>query len=244
MKLVKADNYQSWYIEEKNQSIIVDPWLTKKLNNKSSFFIQRKKERVTFLNSSQLQKIKAILITAPFEDHLQIESLKFFSKDTPIYTSNMVSKVLKKKFVSNPIHILDESGAKICNMKVSSLPTSYPYYNSTFSILFESNNKRIFHEGHIVNFKYLHKNKIKADVSILTADQVKLFGLITLGMGTKNTLKACKMLESEHLFITGNNPEDTKGIIGKFLLTKKMEIDKISSEINVHANGGDAIEIN
>lgn len=244
MKLVKADNYQSWYIEEKNQSIIVDPWLTKKLNNKSSFFIQRKKERVTFLNSSQLQKIKAILITAPFEDHLQIESLKFFSKDTPIYTSNMVSKVLKKKFVSNPIHILDESGAKICNMKVSSLPTSYPYYNSTFSILFESNNKRIFHEGHIVNFKYLRKNQIKADVSILTADQVKLFGLITLGMGTKNTLKACKMLESKHLFITGNNPEDTKGIIGKFLLTKKMEIDKISSEINVHANGGDAIEIN
>ena len=46
MKLVKADNYQSWYIEEKNQSIIVDPWLTKKLNNKSSFFIQRTKERV------------------------------------------------------------------------------------------------------------------------------------------------------------------------------------------------------
>ncbi len=243
MKLVKADNYQSWYIEEKNQSIIIDPWLTKQLNNKSSFFIQRKKEKITFLNSSQLQKIKAIIITAPFEDHLQIESIKFFSKDTPIYTSNMVSKVLKKKFVSNPIHILNELGTEICNMNVSALPTSYPYYSSTFSILFESNNKRIFHEGHIVNFKYLHKHQIKADVSILTADQVKLFGLITLGMGTKNTLKACKMLESENLFITGNNPDDTKGFIGKFLLTKKMEIDKISSEINVYANGGDAIEI-
>ena len=243
MKLVKADNYQSWYIEEKNQSIIIDPWLTKQLNNKSSFFIQRKKEKITFLNSSQLQKIKAIIITAPFEDHLQIESIKFFSKDTPIYTSNMVSKVLKKKFVSNPIHILNELGTEICNMNVSALPTSYPYYSSTFSILFESNNKRIFHEGHIVNFKYLHKNQIKADVSILTADQVKLFGLITLGMGTKNALKACKMLESENLFITGNNPDDTKGFIGKFLLTKKMEIDKISSEINVYANGGDAIEI-
>ena len=243
MKLVKADNYQSWYIEEKNQSIIIDPWLTKQLNNKSSFFIQRKKEKITFLNSSQLQKIKAIIITAPFEDHLQIESIKFFSKDTPIYTSNMVSKVLKKKFVSNPIHILNELGTEICNMNVSALPTSYPYYSSTFSILFESNNKRIFHEGHIVNFKYLHKNQIKADVAILTADQVKLFGLITLGMGTKNALKACKMLESENLFITGNNPDDTKGFIGKFLLTKKMEIDKISSEINVYANGGDAIEI-
>ena len=243
MKLIKADNYQTWYIEKNNESIIIDPWLTKKLNTKNSFFIQRTKKTRTYLKQNQIEKIKAIIITAPFEDHLNIESIKYFSKYTPIYTSNMVSKILKKKFVSNPIHILNELGTEICNINVTALPTSYPYYSSTFSILFESNNKRIFHEGHIVNFKYLHKHQIKADVAILTADQVKLFGLITLGMGTKNALKACKMLESENLFITGNNPDDTKGFIGKFLLTKKMEIDKISSEINVYANGGDAIEI-
>ena len=244
MKLIKADNYQTWYIENENESIIIDPWLTPKLNEKNSFFIQRTKKITTHLETFQINKIKAIIITAPFEDHLNIESIKYFSNQIPIYTSNIVLKLLLKKGVSNPINILNEVGANICKLKVSALPTSYPYYSSTFSILFEdSNNNRIFHEGHIVNFKYLKAKKIKADIAILTAEQVRLFGLITLGMGTKNTLEACKILESNTLFITGNNPKDTKGFISKFLLTKKMDLIKLSKKLEVYFNGGDSIEI-
>ena len=48
----------------------------------------------------------------------------------------------------------------------------------------------LFHEGHRVNFKYLIKNNIKADIAILTAEESKLFGFIQLGMNYKNTLKA------------------------------------------------------
>ena len=43
MKLIKADNYQTWYIENFDKSIIIDPWLTNKHQPKGSFFIQRKK---------------------------------------------------------------------------------------------------------------------------------------------------------------------------------------------------------
>jgi len=45
MKIIKADNYQSWYIEYLNNSIIIDPWLTTKLQPENSFFIQRSKNR-------------------------------------------------------------------------------------------------------------------------------------------------------------------------------------------------------
>ena len=62
-------------------------------------------------------------------------------------------------------------------------------------------------------------------------------------MGTKNTLEACKILESNTLFITGNNPKDTKGFISKFLLTKKMDLTKLSKKLDVYFNGGDSIEI-
>jgi len=144
MKLIKADNYQTWYIENENESIIIDPWLTSKLNEKNSFFIQRTKKITTHLDAFQLNKIKAIIITAPFEDHLNIESIKYFSNKIPIYTSNIVSKLLVKKGLSNPINILDEVGSNICKLKVSALPTSYPYYSSTFSILFEDSNNNSF----------------------------------------------------------------------------------------------------
>ena len=113
----------------------------------------------------------------------------------------------------------------INSIKVKALPTSYPYYHSTFSILFkDQDGNSIFHEGHRVNFKYLKANKISADVSILTAEETKLFGFIQLGMNYKNTLKAIDILQSKILFITGNEPNKTEGFISKFLFTKSFNL--------------------
>ena len=87
MKLIKADNYQTWYIENLDKSIIIDPWLTNKLQPKGSFFIQRKKANNTILTDEEVNKVNAIIITAPFEDHLHFDSIKMFSESTAIFTS-------------------------------------------------------------------------------------------------------------------------------------------------------------
>ena len=57
MKLIKADNYQSWYIENNNMSILIDPWLSNKLQPENSFFIQRNKDNITVLNQEQMEKV-------------------------------------------------------------------------------------------------------------------------------------------------------------------------------------------
>ena len=240
MKLIKADNYQSWYIENNNKSILIDPWLSNKLQPENSFFIQRNKDNITVLNQEQMEKVNSIIITAPFEDHLHFDTIRMFSDDITIYTSNIVKKVLIKNKINNPIIILNENGHMINSIKVKSLPTSYPYYKSTFSLLFEDeDHNRIFHEGHRVNFKYIQRNNIKADVSILTAEESKLFGFIQLGMNYKNTLKATELLESNKLFITGNFPNKTEGFISKFLYTKSFNIDDITKKIDTYINEGD-----
>ncbi len=74
MKLIKADDYQTWFIEKDNKSIIIDPWLTKTLQPEGTFFIQRRKKNPTCLSEDQVKNISGIVITAPFEDHLHIES--------------------------------------------------------------------------------------------------------------------------------------------------------------------------
>ena len=243
MKLIKADNYQTWYIENLDKSILIDPWLTKKLLPDDSFFIQRYKASNTILTNEQLKKVNAIIITAPFEDHLHFDSIKTFSQSTAIYTSNIVKKILIKNKIKNPIKILDESETIINSIKTKALPTSYPYYNSTFSILFEDQNgNSIFHEGHRVNFKYIEKNKINADVSILTAEETKLFGFIQLGMNSKNTLKALDLLKSKVLFITGNSPDQTEGLISKFLITKTFNLERLSKTNKVFLNEGDVYQ--
>ena len=241
MKLIKADNYQTWYIENSDKSIIIDPWLTNKLQPSGSFFIQRNKANNTILSSEEINKVNAIIITAPFEDHLHFDSIKIFSENITIYTSNIVKRKLIKNKIKNPIKILDESETVINSIKVRALPTSYPYYHSTFSMLFkDQNGNSIFHEGHRVNFKYLKRNKINADISILTAEESKLFGFIQLGMNYQNTLKALDALQSKILFITGNNPDKTEGFISKFLFTKTFNIDHLSEKVDVYLAEGDS----
>ena len=137
MKLIKADNYQTWYIENLDKSIIIDPWLTTTLQPSRSFFIQRNKANDTILTHEEINKVNAIIITAPFEDHLHYDSIKLFPESTAIYTSSIVRKFLNKNKIKNPIKILDESETVVNSIKVKALPTSYPYYRSTFSILFE-----------------------------------------------------------------------------------------------------------
>ena len=129
-------------------------------------------------------------------------------------------------------------------MNFKALPTGFPYHPATFALLIEDKKgNRIFHEGHIARFKYLIKNNIKADTVILTAEEVKLFGLLRLGMDYKRTLKACNILDAKNLFITGTNPEKTSGLISKFLTISPLEKDKIKSKIKFFYKAGDSIDL-
>tara|TARA_Y100000589_G_scaffold46751_1_gene39236 strand:- start:94 stop:825 length:732 start_codon:yes stop_codon:yes gene_type:complete len=242
MKIIKADNYQTWYLEHNNNAILIDPWLTNTLQPEGSFFIQRKKNNSSCLSKVEIGKVNGIIITAPFEDHLHLESINMLA-DIPIYTSKIVKKQLIKNYIQNKIYILSEQTTKVNDLNIKALPTSYPYYRTTFSLLIEDNKgNSVFHEGHRVNFKYLNENNIKAEIAILTAEETKLFGFIQLGMNYRNTLKAANILGSSQLFITGNNPEQTQGFIKNFLKTKSFNIDDLSKEINVYKNEGDFYE--
>ena len=242
MKIVKADNYQTWYLENNNNAILIDPWLTNTLQPEGSFFIQRKKNNSSCLSKVEIDKVNGIIITAPFEDHLHMESINMLS-GMPIYTSNIVKKQLIKNNIQNKIYILSEQATNVNDLNIKALPTSYPYFSTTFSLLIKDDKENsVFHEGHRVNFKYLIKNNIKADIAILTAEESKLFGFIQLGMNYKNTLKAVNLLGSNQLFITGNDPDQTQGFIKKFLMTKSFNINDLSRQINVYKNEGDFYE--
>ncbi|MDC3164665.1 MBL fold metallo-hydrolase [Gammaproteobacteria bacterium] len=242
MKIIKADNYQTWYLENDNNAILIDPWLTNTLQPEGSFFIQRRKINSSCLSKVELDKVNGIIITAPFEDHLHMKSINMLT-NIPIYTSNIVKRQLIKNKIQNSIYILSEQTTNVNNLNIKALPTSYPYFNTTFSLLIKDDKENsVFHEGHRVNFKYLIKNNIKADVAILTAEESKLFGFIQLGMNYRNTIKAVNLLGSSQLFITGNNPDKTLGFIKKFLTTKSFDINDLSRQINVYKDEGDSYD--
>ena len=65
MKILKADDYQTWFIEEDNFSILVDPWLDRKLNPNSSIFLQREREDSSCLTDEDVKNVDCLLYTSP-----------------------------------------------------------------------------------------------------------------------------------------------------------------------------------
>ena len=76
MKIIKIDDYQSWYVESDEEAIIIDPWLDKVMQPKSNLFINRSRNENALITEEMINKVSCILISAPFEDHFHEKKLE------------------------------------------------------------------------------------------------------------------------------------------------------------------------
>ena len=241
MRIIKADDYQTWYIEENDFGLLVDPWLDTKLNPKNSIFLQRERKHPCALSKKELKKVKAIIITAPFIDHLHLPSIKQLHNKVKIITTKKVKKILIKNNIDNPVACIDNQVMEVGPFKLSTFPAGFPYSLSAFCFFLENDEgKTIFHEGHKANFHTLKKLKKKCDVVLITLDSVKFLGVITLSMGSKDAFKTASLLDSKRIMATGTKPNEIKGLI-KYFLAIKQEDDLTSDEFNVYTKKGDEV---
>ena len=103
MRVIKADDYQTWFIEENDYGVLIDPWLDKKLNPENSVLLQRERKEASSLSQEELDKVELVIITAPFIDHLHIPSIKKLHSRVKIVTTKKVKKILIKNQIENPI---------------------------------------------------------------------------------------------------------------------------------------------
>tara|TARA_B100001121_G_C18664007_1_gene610398 strand:+ start:674 stop:1405 length:732 start_codon:yes stop_codon:yes gene_type:complete len=241
MKVKKADDYQSWYVQEGDRGLLIDPWFDSELVDGKGWFLQRRKEKKTELSKEEISAVQDIIITAPFEDHLHLKTLKDFPTAN-IWCSSQVKKILLKKKLENKILEFSSDAQLIGNLNVQALPAGFPYNTTAHCLLISNKNGfKVFHEGHVVNKKLLIENNIEADVAILTGEEVKFFGLMTLSMNMRKAIEACKLLKAKKLFITGSNPLKNSGFINNFLKFKKMDKDALDNNIEVFYDAGSTL---
>ena len=241
MRVVKADDYQTWFIEEDGFGILIDPWLDNKLNPGSSVLLQRERRENISLSQEELDKVEVVIITAPFTDHLHMPSIKKLNKKVKIITTKKVKTILIKNKIDNPIACIDHHVTDLGPFKLSTFPAGFPYSRSAFCFFLENREgKTIFHEGHKANFRTLKKLKKKCDVVLITLDSVKFLGIITLSMGSKEGFKTASLLSSKYIMATGTNPKEIKGLIKYFLSTKQRE-DLKNDRFDVYTKKGDEV---
>ena len=224
MRVLKADDYQTWYIDEDNFSVLIDPWLDKRLNPHSSFIFQREREVPSCLNEKDLSKVKAVIITAPFVDHFHLPSLKKLNKDVQIITTSRVKKTLEKKGFLNRVTCVGNNPIEIGPFKLSAYPAGFPYNWSSFCFYLENNKgKRLFQESHVANLSLIKKINQTCDLALITVDSVKLLGVLKLSMSLEQSLKVTSLLGAKKLMATGTSPFLLKGLIRKLLLTESKQ---------------------
>jgi len=241
MKVKKADDYQSWYVQEGDRGLLIDPWFDSELVDGKGWFLQRRKEKKTELSKEEISAVQDIIITAPFEDHLHLKTLKDFPTAN-IWCSSQVKKILLKKKLENKILEFSSDAQLIGNLNVQALPAGFPYNTTAHCLLISNKNGfKVFHEGHVVNKTLIIENNIEADVAILTGEEVKFFGLMTLSMNMRKAIEACKLLKAKKLFITGSNPLKNSGFINNFLKLKEMDNDALDNNIEVFYDAGSTL---
>ncbi len=242
MLVKKADDYQSWYIEEDGYGILIDPWLDNKLNsNKYSAFLQRNRESIHALSDDELKCVKSIIITAPYLDHLHIPSLRLLGDHLSIYSKTSVKRILRKKNIQNPFKSINDQN-NIGPFKLTPHAAGFPYKASTFSfLLVNQKGKSIFYEGHMASIKEIKNENIKSDLAILTAESVKFLGFISLSMNKKNAIKILDQLGARYLMLTGTKPELTKGLVKYLLKFEEEKLEPSNKKVKILKNAGDFV---
>ena len=241
MRVVKADDYQTWFIEEDGFGVLIDPWLDKKLNPESSVLLQRERQETSSLSQKEFDQVKVVIVTAPFIDHLHIPSIKKLNNKVKIITTKKVRKILIKNQIDNPIACIDNQIIEIGPFKLSVFPAGFPYSWSAFCFFLENTTgKTIFHEGHKANFRNLKRLNRKCDAVLVTLDKVKFLGIITLSMGPKEGFRTAQLLDSKRIMATGTHPNQTQGLI-KYFLSIKQDDEMKNDELNVFTKKGDEV---
>ena len=230
MKIIKIDDYQSWYIESDDVAIIIDPWLDKVMQPKSNFFINRKRNENALITDEMIDKVACILISAPFEDHFHERSLKRFDPSTLVLTSKPSVKKLKKLGFNNIETLRAGAQKNIGDLLIRAHDAGFPYnYLWTFSFEIIQGSKVLYFESHVDNPSRIRQKGLKADCAILTTEEVKILGLLPLSNSSEATLKILEELECKNIMIQGSDPSETKGLISYFLKIGEENLELFSN---------------
>ena len=241
MQIIRADSYQSWLYESKGTLVAVDPWLNKKQEFPLfSWLLYRESGEDSYLIKNNLiSRVTHIVITAHFSDHLDLNSLKLFKKNIPIYTTKEASKVLSKNGFINVSIVNVDSKYQLGEFQLEPKLAGKPYHKTSFAYVISHNLTRVIHEPHIVNSNHILKN---INAAILTVDRVRVLGLVEVSMSMNKASSRSKEMDASYILPTGISPSSTKGLIAWILSINEHALN-LSGDLLACRKMGDSLTL-
>jgi L-ascorbate metabolism protein UlaG (beta-lactamase superfamily) len=219
MRIVRLDDYQTWYLQVGESRILVDPWLTPTMAFPMGMF-----HRTHTLVGHESLAPTHLIVTAPFGDHLHAPSLQLLDKSLPVMTTPAAAKHVRKLGFTQVIdskagdtHVLSSG------VTLRFVAPGFPYASNSLGFLLEETHgdrvTRAYLETHVVSKATLESLPKPIDALLTTAENVRMFG-IQLAMDVRRAGRVAAALQVRHFLPTGVNPGKSTGMLPKMLFIR------------------------
>lgn len=229
MELSRLDDYQSWLVEAGGRRVAIDPWLTGEIVVGRRWLYRRRHGRPPVYAPASLPPLDALLVSAPFEDHLAAETLRALAPALPVIASPAACPALRALGFRDVRPLAPGERAVVGDgFAITSVRPGFPYRTASIGFVLEdaAADVRAYLETHVTDLPSLAPWRDRLDALIAPTESVRLLG-IQYSMGPARVLRNLAALRPRVFVPTGDAPRAASGLLPR-LLTYAGSIDELT----------------
>lgn len=220
MELRRLDDFQSWLVEAGGRRMAIDPWLTGEIVVGRPWLFRRRHRSAPAFTPETLPPLDALLVSAPFEDHLVPETLRALDPRTPVIASPAACPaVTKLGFRDVRLLAPGERAAIDDALVLTAVRPGFPYRKASIGVVLEApgSDARAYLETHVTDLAGLAPWRDRLDAVVAPTESVRLAG-IQYSMGPARVLRNLVRLRPRCFVPTGDAPSAATGLLPRLLV--------------------------
>lgn len=230
MLIRRLDDYQSWMIEAAGKRLAIDPWLREELVLPPGRWMFCRQRPLPGSGPDAIRDIDALVLSAPFGDHCDPETLAVLPRSTPVFANPQAAKRARELGFTR-IEVMRDGDRAVPfeGLTIEAVAPAFPYRTDSLGFVFEHASRRVYLETHVVDLR--HKQRLAGlDVLIMPVQGVRLLGL-ALAMSPARALETVRALGPARVVPTGSDPQNARGFMARWLISYRGSIDEFAQRL-------------
>ncbi len=237
MLIRRLDDYQSWMIQVAGKKVVIDPWLRAELVLPPGRWMFARRRPLPGTGPEEIRDADALVLTAPFGDHFDPETLAVLPRNVPVFANTATAKRARALGFTNVAIMADGTRATpVAGLEIEGVAPAFPYRGDSLGFVFTGGSKRVYLETHVVDLR--HKERLRhLDALIIPVQLARMFG-VSLAMSPERARSVVEALAPARVIPTGTDPQTAEGFMQRWLLQFRGRVDEFGALLRQGAGNG------
>jgi L-ascorbate metabolism protein UlaG (beta-lactamase superfamily) len=226
MELRRLDDYQSWALELGGKRLLIDPWLTEEMSLPLGHWVFGRRRPAPMPMTNWLP-VDALVLTAPFSDHLHPGTLAMLPKILPVFASRGAAKEVRALGFKQVTALRDGERAVVWEgLDLEAIAPGFPYTHNSLGFAFTAGGQRLYFETHVVEPERAKARLGKVSLLVAPVQSVRLLGI---PLSAERALEVARVLTPTKWVPTGNDPHLAHGAFSRTMLFYRGAVGDFAS---------------